>query len=385
MGTHTTFEVLETRRLMAVSMTITQGFLVITGTSRSEHLVIRGANTAVSPGHPHRLVIADDHDNIVATYNVGDFTALEVNLGGGDDVLTIFDTPGHSKDVPDGLNRPGYTGFANSFIFMGSGHDYVDLRCSGESIFVHGGRGNDTLLGGRGQDHLIGDSGNDTLDGRWGGDALRGEDGDDTFLNGTRAEGGDIVTGGAGFDTMDYSERTAPVAFGGLYDYTENSAHRPHPINGRLLIDGRTKDSERAYNNAFPSAGTPKPYAAYRLPDTAKLDGAGGLEKDFIQADIEAVIGGSGNDVIAGNLLDNVLDGRGGNDFIVGGIGDDALYGGDGDDTLLSADTRDGMPGFPGRGSDRVVGGNGHDVARTDGRDTLVRIEIEDELAFLTS
>ncbi len=44
---------------------------------------------------------------------------------------------------------------------------------------------------------------------------------------------------------------------------------------------------------------------------------------------IEDVIGGSGNDVIVGNIADNSLTGGQGNDFLDGGIGaDSAVYSG---------------------------------------------------------
>jgi serralysin len=49
---------------------------------------------------------------------------------------------------------------------------------------------------------------------------------------------------------------------------------------------------------------------------------------------IENAIGGSGNDVIAGNSADNVLTGGAGDDSLSGGSGNDTLAGGDGSDSL---------------------------------------------------
>lgn len=57
---------------------------------------------------------------------------------------------------------------------------------------------------------------------------------------------------------------------------------------------------------------------------------------------IENAIGGSGNDILNGNTLANVLEGRGGNDSLNGAGGDDTLMGGTGIDTLtggLGADS----------------------------------------------
>ncbi|WP_338849601.1 M10 family metallopeptidase C-terminal domain-containing protein [Massilia sp. W12] len=68
---------------------------------------------------------------------------------------------------------------------------------------------------------------------------------------------------------------------------------------------------------------------------------------------IEAASGGSGNDVINGNELDNLLSGGGGNDVLDGEQGHDVLQGGAGDDTLHG-----------GSGNDTLIGGAGWDVAR---------------------
>jgi Ca2+-binding RTX toxin-like protein len=50
---------------------------------------------------------------------------------------------------------------------------------------------------------------------------------------------------------------------------------------------------------------------------------------------IENAIGSARNDIIQGNHLANVLDGRGGNDTIISGSGDDTLIGGAGNDTFV--------------------------------------------------
>jgi serralysin len=79
----------------------------------------------------------------------------------------------------------------------------------------------------------------------------------------------------------------------------------------------------------------------------------GGIAGGFTIArgvDIENAIGGSGEDEISGNDLDNSLQGGGGDDQIVGGKGSDTLEGGKGDD-LLAGD----------KGEDRLAGGAGED------------------------
>ncbi|TKD50761.1 peroxidase family protein [Sphingomonas baiyangensis] len=80
-------------------------------------------------------------------------------------------------------------------------------------------------------------------------------------------------------------------------------------------------------------------------------------------AEFEHVIGGSGNDTIAGTGLGNRLDGGSGGDTLRGLNGDDHLIGGLGDDTLEG-----------GMGTDTIEGGAGNDVIRWfigDGADSV--------------
>jgi len=95
-------------------------------------------------------------------------------------------------------------------------------------------------------------------------------------------------------------------------------------------------------------------------------------------AAIENGVGGSGNDTLGGNWLDNDLAGNGGHDhlkgaggndtlsggrqgdWLNGGDGDDRLAGGIGHDRLFGASGDDQLLG--GRGGDRLTGGSGHDT-----------------------
>jgi Ca2+-binding RTX toxin-like protein len=69
-------------------------------------------------------------------------------------------------------------------------------------------------------------------------------------------------------------------------------------------------------------------------------------------AKIENASGGSGDDFLIGNELDNVLDGNNGDDFIHGVTGNDSILGGNGDDEIVG-----------GGGNDTIDGGNDKDVA----------------------
>lgn len=92
-----------------------------------------------------------------------------------------------------------------------------------------------------------------------------------------------------------------------------------------------------------------------------------GADKDILR-NIEAVLGGDGDDSLTGNAGDNILMGNAGNDILKGGAGHDALHGGDGDDHL------DGGPG-----NDFLAGGAGKDsvsyAGYTDSLDVKLRGE----------
>jgi serralysin len=72
--------------------------------------------------------------------------------------------------------------------------------------------------------------------------------------------------------------------------------------------------------------------------------------------DIEDASTGSGNDLLQGNALANVLNGGSGNDSINGGLGDDSLIGGSGNDT--------------------IDGGGGYDVAYLSGNDSSYQTRV---------
>jgi Ca2+-binding RTX toxin-like protein len=176
---------------------------------------------------------------------------------------------------------------------------------SGADLLL-GSVGGDTLLGGDGDDLLRGDAptdpvgGGDTLDGGAGDDDELGYRGNDTFLQGSSANGQDLLVGGLGTDLASYAGRSGAV---------------------RLSLNG-------AYD-----------------------DGASG-EGDRVNGDVENLTGGRGADTITGNDLANLL---------TGGAGKDRLSGLGGADTFQSLDgVVDVLLG--GTGTDRAHRDNGDSV-----------------------
>jgi hypothetical protein len=127
---------------------------------------------------------------------------------------------------------------------------------------------------------------------------MRGGDGDDLFHAGLEGGGPDTFLGGSGIDTVTYVFASSPVSVT-IFDLTDPNAN---------ASDGR--------------AG----------------------ENDYLQHDVENVVGGSGDDSLAGNNLANRIEGGTGRDILRGATGADVLIGGDGDDTIEARDgIRDGF------------------------------------------
>ncbi|HTQ04387.1 MAG TPA: calcium-binding protein [Polyangiaceae bacterium] len=287
---------------------------------------------------------------------------LTINGGDGDDVIT----GGNGDDTIDGGNgndtyKASALGDGDDTFTGGAGEDKADYsaRTTGQDLVIVmdgattggdvsgntpeadvigsdvedlvGGAGDDTLTGNSNSNHIQGGAGDDKISGGPGNatcsldvDTLDGEAGDDTFDQGSAADCGDVMNGGPGTDRVDYQGRTNALTI---------------------------------------------------LLDTAANDGETG-EKDNIKADVEIVIGGSGNDTITGSANadiihggpgDDVINAGGGNDTITGDSGNDTLNGEAGDDTFVEGgvDPEYTVAENYGDGND-VINGGTHDGTGVD-------------------
>jgi Ca2+-binding RTX toxin-like protein len=256
--------------------------------------------------------------------------------GSGDDTL-VFTGTGLDVGGDGDVDVTGVGGAVISSINGGPGNDTIDFsQHTGGNFTLDGGPGNDrliggtgnnTLLGGPGDDTLQGNAGNDRLDGGTGNDIEFGGNGVDAFVEGAAASGSDQMFGGAQKDTVDYSKRTVGVTV--------------------TLGDGSNDDGEPG-------------------------------EGDDVAADVENVVGGSGDDTLVGSVAQNVLTGGAGNDELFGGGNSDQLFGGPGNDflqgdagtnLLRGEDGNDVLVGSA-QGLDKFFGDAGNDdiTGTTDGR-----------------
>ena len=219
---------------------------------------------------------------------------------------------------------------------IGSRHDDIlagDLRdnglegLSGNDI-LYGGPdgGNDVLFGNTGDDKLYGGKGKDFLRGGPDNDLLSGGEGNDV-LNG---EGGaDMLIGGSGEDTVSYELSDSGVTIR-LHSGIARGGH--------------------AEGDTF--AGT----------ETVEHVDSDGNTQTVELPDIENLVGSWHDDILAGDLRDNRLEGFPGNDTLYGGPGggDDILYGVTGHDRLYGGKGNDYLDG--GADNDRLYGGIGNDI-----------------------
>ncbi|GJD74015.1 cadherin-like domain-containing protein [Methylobacterium goesingense] len=287
----------------------------------------------------------------------------EIDAGNGDDNV---DARG-GADVIDG-------GAGNDHILAGDGDDTVLGGLGDDVIFA--GAGADVVSGGTGDDRIFGEAGDDTLFGDAGDDLLDGGEGDDILVGGT---GNDLLSGDVGDDRIDGGEGNDRL-FGGLGRDVligGDGDDRMEAGDGDdVLSDGAGRDVAMGEdgNDVLVAAldGEADLLDGGAGEDTLDLSATvSGVDVDLMAGtasgvetghdslvSIEAVRGGSGDDVIVGGSGSDELSGGEGRDRLSGGAGNDHLDGGAGDDVLLD-----------GAGADHVVGGAGNDMvtAASDG------------------
>lgn len=172
--------------------------------------------------------------------------------------------------------------------------------------------GIENILGSNFGDTLAGNGAANRIAGGAGADSLTGREGNDTLVGGS---GADTLHGGAGFDTADYSDQTLGLTID-LLDAARNT--------GEALGD--------------------------------------------LLTGIEAILGGSGADRLAGTAAAEALSGGAGADTLIGRGGADTLSGGTGRDladftaatTAIAADLQAGTAGAGQVGQIEDLWGSGH-------------------------
>jgi len=175
-------------------------------------------------------VIVDDPKDLDSALTAGSLsslpTASDVIYGGDeDDVIfgdniAVDDNAAFDADpfdyVDSHLVDEGDPDYDEQLIVLQHGvgeTDWIDGGAGNDTIFgqggddeILGGSGSDTIYGGSGNDWINGGSGNDTMEGNTGDDMFNDTSGDDTYIYNSPFEGDDIIDGfdndGASHDTV---------------------------------------------------------------------------------------------------------------------------------------------------------------------------------------
>ena len=287
-------------------------------------------------------------------------------------------------DGGDGIDTADFSQISSSVVVSLQGSSQVDLQVSGlavgtlidiESIIggsgddqltgdfstnvLTGGAGNDTLIGGGGNDTLNGGTGEDWLEGGLGDDALAGGEGSDAYLV-TQLDGGsDTITDSGGIaDKLVWSWDAEASGYhltaervGVLGTSLELKTHVGDSLAQTTMVVGQYS-ALGSTNSAAPSTAV----------EWFELHNNAGSNLFRI---VDSMVGGTGDELLVGSHVGDVINGAGGDDLLFGAAGDDTLLGGEGEDWLFGDD-----------GDDRLEGGNGDDQYAgswlTGGNDTIV-------------
>ena len=250
----------------------------------------------------------------------------------------------------------------------GAGYDRVIVSDTGSATLDLGASEIEEAIGGDGADVLdaSGATWNVRLTGRGGADVLTGGAGNDTLV----IDSADVVSGGAGYDrvivsdtgsaTLDLgaSEIEEAIGGGGADVLDASGATWNVRLTGRggadVLTGGAGNDT-LVIDSAEPVVSGGAGYDRVIVSDT------GSATLDLGASEIEEAIGGGGADVLdASGATWNVrLVGRAGADVLTGGAGADNLSGGDGADALIGGAGDDWM--YSDSDAAVVSGGAGYD------------------------
>jgi Ca2+-binding RTX toxin-like protein len=164
----------------------------------------------------------------------------------------------------------------------------------------------ENLIGTSSGDSITGNALANRITGGLGADNLQGGDGDDIFDEGADLSSGDhdddVIVGGKGVDTVDYSRRDAALT---------------------IILDAHADSGDQSIS----------PHESDSL-DCENATGGSGVNTMTGNAGPNWLYGGASNDVLHGGGGDDTLDGGGGDDTLDGGGGDDICFDGGAGDRL---------------------------------------------------
>ncbi|HEX5241768.1 MAG TPA: calcium-binding protein [Tepidisphaeraceae bacterium] len=277
-------------RVITLQSSATDGSDTMTGGNGNDTMYGQGGNDSMSGGN--------DDDDMVG--GLGNDT---MDGGAGNDVMLgdegTISTP--VNVVPKAV--PESNSIARSVTLNSSASDGNDS--------MTGGDGNDTMYGQGGNDWMDGNAGDDYMEGNSGNDTMFGEAGDDDMIGGSSVaftpDGNDSMDGGDGNDVM---------------------------LGDNGIITRPTDASGTHYLRQTPGA---TPGTGVGLEDNAVIRTIILVDSDSVGGN-DTMTGGTGDDIMHGELGNDVMYGGDGNDQMFGELGNDFMDGGAGNDCMLGDD-----------------------------------------------
>ena len=301
----------------------------------------------------NRMYVGTLADDILIT---GQGEYVEGYGAEGDDTITVLGDSswvtgdaGHDTLIggegDDMLKGDYTTGFAGNDILKGNGGN----------DWLGGNAGNDTLEGGTGNDQLYGDTGNDTLDGGAGNDMLAGGAGNDVLYGG---DGNDELNGNAGVNVLDGGDDFDWAKFHfGLQEnaYVEITFDENNSVY--TLVRAGTEIGSASFMNGQLQVGIDLPtgrseniisnvellHLTWMLDDQiwAGTNFDIDYENQTLTHSINEINGTSNVDTLVGTAENETIYGKSGDDSLYGEAGDDTLKGGDGANLVIGASGND--------------------------------------------
>lgn len=333
--------------------------------------------------------------------------------GAGTDVLEASGNvqlsgfgPGNSIEQVSINGQVQGTGDANLLDFSAttlSGVTAIDAQGGNDTVAgsagadnIVGNTGNDSLSGNAGNDTLSGGAGNDILAGGAGVDTVSGGAGDDTLVAGATDAVNDDLDGGAGNDVLQAAGNLQLSGFGPGNSIEQISiGGQLQGTNGANTFDlstttltGVTSISLLAGNDSLLGSAAGDVALGGDGDDTLlgaagddNLSGGGNADSLVGGIGNDTLLGDAGNDTLLGQAGDDSLSGGGANDVLTGGAGLDTLSGGAGNDTLNVSADEDSLDVFDGgAGTDRLVAGNGLQLADFTAANSIEIIEANGQI-----